>query len=98
MFFWEGPQSAGGFLGGQISLGAGKKFVSHHKFSHHRGTQEWRIEMNVEMPLRMKRSIGGALMKAHRVRESRLKKIIVARRNLLENIRELVSLFTVQLI
>ena len=80
MIFRERAQAFGGLFWRNIALRFGKQFKPHHEFAHRCRTEQRRIGMGVQMPVRMGRAIGGALVEAEGVGERDLEQVIVARR------------------
>src|SRR5580693_5069895 len=70
-------QAGGGTLRSGIALWFAEHLKAHHKFSDRGRSQQWWIEVRVEMPLGMRRVVGGSRVKAHRVRKWNLEDTIV---------------------
>src|SRR5277367_6618852 len=81
-------QSLSGELRSHIPLRRSQQFEANHKFSDRGGAQQGRKKVSVKVPLRMFAAVGGALMKAHRVRERNPEQIIVAGGQALEYVGE----------
>src|ERR1700722_10072862 len=63
------PQPRRRALRRDIPLWHPQHLKADHKLTDSRRAQQRRIEMRVEVPLRMRLAVGGSLMEAHRVRE-----------------------------
>src|ERR1700728_156046 len=73
-------------LGCDVSLTHAQHFKADHKFAHGCRTQQRRIEMTVEVALRVLFAVSWPLVKAHSVRETDREQTVVAHRHALENI------------
>jgi hypothetical protein len=71
-----GPQALGSAFGSDVPLRHSQHLKADHEFSDRRRAQQGRIEVGVEVPLRMGSAIGWCLVEAHGVGEAGLKEQI----------------------
>jgi hypothetical protein len=84
----ERAQAFGSLFWRNIALCFGEQFKPHHEFAHRCRTEQRRIGMGVQMPVRMGRAIGGTLVEAEGVGERDLEQVIVARCQSFEDVRQ----------
>src|SRR5690348_3928156 len=94
MDFARFAETIGRVLRSNIALRHSEHFEADHKFLDGCGAQERREIVRVQMPFGMRRAVGGALVKTHRIGKGNLKQIVVANGDAAENVakqRELSS-------
>src|SRR5262249_22648986 len=74
----NGPKPLGRSFRRDVALRAAEELEADHEFADGRRAEERRVEMCVEMPFRMGRAVGRALMKTHRIGEGCLEDVVVA--------------------
>jgi hypothetical protein len=88
VIFRQRAQAFGGLFWRNVALRFGEQLEADHEFAHSCRAQEWRIGMRMQMPGRVGRTIGGALVEAERIGEWDLEQVIVACRQSLKDVRQ----------
>src|ERR1035437_10415217 len=78
VLFRAGAQSLGRGLGGNVPLWHSQHLKAHHELAHRGRTQQRRIEVRVEVPLRMGLFVRWTLVEAHGVGKAGLEEIVEA--------------------
>src|SRR5271165_336262 len=86
-------KSFGRALGSDVALRTSQHLESDHKLSDRCRPQQWRIEVRVEVPLRVIRPIRWRLVKSHRVREGNTENFVVRGSDSLQHRGQRASLF-----
>jgi hypothetical protein len=71
-------QSLSGYLRRDITLRSAQEFETNHELSDACRSQQRREKMCVEVPLGMRQSVRGLLVKTHRIRKRRFEQVVVA--------------------
>ena len=87
-----------GGLGRKVALGHCQHLVTDHEFSDRRGTEKRRKKMSVEVPFPMCFTVGGPLVKTHRVRKWNGENLVVSGDELRQNARKIGPLHVAELV
>lgn len=77
-----------GALRGDITLRLAQQLVPDHELAHGGRPEERWVEVGMQVPLGMRRAVGGGQMEAHGVGEGDLEEVIVAGGQLLQDVRQ----------
>src|SRR5438874_9376361 len=81
-----------GAFGRDVSLGLCQHLIADHELAHGCRTQQWRVEVGVQVPLRVGYPIRGALVKPHAVGKTDPEQPVVPARQASQNVGQSVAL------